>query len=482
MKKLVCILLAAVMTAALWQFPVSAAKLTISKTSAQLPVDYYTTLTVKGAAGRVTWSTENKKVVTVKTVTDNTADIIGIGEGTAYVYAKADGKNLKCKVTVKKTFIDISGKSAELAPGESAEIKLAVTGQRKLTVAVSDKNVCSASWGKWKNGKVTLTVKAKSAGRAKVKIYLKGDEEKALKTITVNVGDTDGIASDTEKSAAETDKKAVSIISYVKPQSERAADAYKRLCAEMTRIADNYPFECAVYLYNTENGRAYAYNRKNAYPGASTIKLPYVYYCCTRIEAGEHSLDEKITYQEKHHTGGQGIIQNTQYGTQWTIKQLMELALGKSDNVAYYMLLDVFGIEGFNSMIEEWGFSERIIDYKYPDLTTEFLCRAMLEFHEKAFATKKNIYRSLWNILETESESYVRGAANSSKTAVKYGKTRGFYNEVCYIDSSSPYVLVIMSRTNAGTEKIDGDKEFFRAVARCADRMNVVYSELENKK
>lgn len=473
MKKLVCILLAAVMTAALWQFPVSAAKLTISRTSARLPVDYYTTLTVKGAAGRVTWSTENKKVVTVKTVTDNSADIIGIGEGTAYVYAKADGKTLKCKVTVKKTFIDISGKSAELASGESKEIKLAVTGQRKLTVAVSDENVCTASLGEWKNGKVTLTVKAKSAGRAKVKIYLKGDGENALKTITVNVNDTDEIA-------AKTEEKAVSIISYVKPQSQRAADAYKRLCAEMTRIASDYPFDCAVYLYNTEKGRVYSYNRKIAYPGASTIKLPYVYYCCTQIEQGKHSLDEKITYQQKHRVGGQGIIQNTQYGTQWTIRRLMELALGKSDNVAYYMLLDVFGTEGFNSMIEKWGFSERIVDYKYPDLTTEFLCGAMLKFREKAFSTEKNIYRSLWNILETEGKSYVRGAANSSKTAVKYGNTYGYYNEVCCIDSDSPYVLVIMSKTNDKGLKIDGDKEFFRAVARCADRMNVVYNELKS--
>lgn len=74
----------------------------------------------------------------------------------------------------------------------------------------------------------------------------------------------------------------------------------------------------------------------------------------------------------------------------------------------------------------------------------------------------------------------VRGAANKSKTAVKYGETLGFYNEVCYIDSDSPYVLVIMSKTNNNNEKINGDRELFRAIARCADRINKAYVELKS--
>lgn len=478
MKKIVCIFISAVMTAALWQFPVSAAKLSVSKTSVKLPVDYYSTLTVKGAKGTVSWSTENKKVVSVKTVTDNSADIIGIGEGTAYVYAKADGKTLKCKVTVKKTFIDISGKSAELLPGESAEIKLAATGQRSLGISISDESVCSVSLGKWKNGKTSLTVKAKSAGKAKVKIFIKGDEENVLKTVTVNVKDTDSI--DIEN-AEKTEGKEVSVISGAKPVSKRAADVYKRLRTEMKSIIEGYPFECAVYLYNTEKGSVYSYNRKKAYPGASTIKLPYVYYCCTQIEQGKHSLDEKYTYQAKHHTGGQGVIQYTQYGTQWTVKQLITLALERSDNVAYYMLLDVFGKEGFNSMVKNWGYGEQIGDYNYPDVSSEFLCEAMMKFRKKAFSAKNNIYRQFWNVLETDTaKSMVRGAASKSKTAVKYGKTRGFYNEVCYIDGDSPYVLVIMSKTNNANQKIDGDRELFRAIARCADRMNKAYTEMKS--
>lgn len=481
MKKLVCIvciLLSAVMTAALWQFPVSAAKLSINKTSVKLPVDYYAALTVKGAKGKVSWSSDNKKIVSVKTVTDNSADIIGIGEGTAYVYAKADGKTLKCKVTVKKTFVDISGKSAELLPGESADIKLAVTGQRDLSLSISDKSVCSASWGKLKNGKTSLTVKAKSAGTAKIKIFLKGDEENVLKTVTVKVKDTDSIELE---NAEKTEGKEVSAISGVKPVSKRAADVYKRLCADMKNIIADYPFDCAVYLYNTEKGSVFSYNRKKAYPGASTIKLPYVYYCCTQIEQGKRSLDEKYTYQAKHYTGGQGIIQYTKYGTQWTVKQLITLTLEKSDNVAYYMLLDIFGKEGFNSMVKNWGYSEQIGSYNYPDVSSEFLCEAMMKFRKKAFSSKNNIYRQFWDVLEGDTaKSMVRGAASKSKTAVKYGETRGFYNEVCCIDGDSPYVLVIMSKTNNANQKIEGDRDFFRTVARCADRMNKAYIEMKS--
>lgn len=472
MKRFICILIsAAVMVSAMPGITVSAAKLSISRTSASLPVNYYAALTVKGAKSKVKWTSENKKIVSVKSVTDNTADIIGIGEGTAYVYAEADGRTVKCKVTVKKTFIDVSSKSIELSPDGTRNIKLAATGQRRFAVKVSDKSVCSVSWGKWKNGKLTLTVSAKSKGTAKIGIYPPDGGETPLKTITVTVKDTAIDESGTEK--------AVSVIKYVKPLSERAEDVYKRLCKEMKGIIADYPYECAVYLYNTEKGRAFGHNRTKTYPGASTVKLPYVYYCCTRIEAGEHSMDEKVTYLEKHHTGGQGSIQYTAYGSQWTIRQLMELALGQSDNVAYYMLLDVFGKEGFNSMVKEWGYSERIDVYNYPDLSPEFLCEAIMKFRSKAFSSKGHIYGRLWNILETESSSYVRGAANKSNTAVKYGMTRGFYNEVCYIDSKSPYVLVIMSRTNNGEEKLDGDREFFRAVAKMADKINTAFMAVD---
>lgn len=477
MKKIVCIFISVIMTAALWQFPVSAAKLSISRTAVRVPVDYYSTLTVKGAKGTVKWSSDNKKVVSVKKVTDNSADIIGIGEGTAYVSATADGKTLKCKVTVRKAFVDISGKSAELLTGETADIKLAVTGQRSLRVSVSDESVCSASRGKWKNGKTSLTIKAESAGKAKVKIFLEGEEEKVLKTVTVNVKDTDG--TDVEN-AEKTEGKEVSVISYVKPVSKRASDVYKRLRADMKSIIEDYPFDCGVYLYNTEKGSVYSYNRKIAYPGASTIKLPYVYYCCTQIEQGKHSLDEKYTFQEKHRTGGQGIIQNTEYGSQWTIKELITLTLEISDNVAYYMLIDIFGKEGFNAMVKSWGYSEQIGGYNYPNLSPEFLCEAMMKFHKKAFSSKNNIYRDFWSVLEGDTRSMVRGAANKSKTAVKYGETLGFYNEVCYIDSDSPYVLVIMSKTNNNNEKINGDRELFRAIARCADRINKAYVELKS--
>ena len=96
----------------------------------------------------------------------------------------------------------------------------------------------------------------------------------------------------------------------------------------------------------------------------------------------------------------------------------------------------------------------------------------MLRLHEKVTSSDSECWQAVWAGL-LEAEFYeVRKEINYCDTAVKCGLPRSYYNEVCYIDSPSPYVLVIMSKTNNKGEHRDGDEKFFRSVARCADKIN----------
>ena len=77
----------------------------LSKKELDLKVSKTFTLKVKNADSKVTWSSSDKAVVTVSSKGKVTAKDVG----TATVYAKVDGKKLKCKVTVTNDFADGRG-------------------------------------------------------------------------------------------------------------------------------------------------------------------------------------------------------------------------------------------------------------------------------------------------------------------------------------------------------------------------------------
>lgn len=471
MKKIFCIITAFFIALTAFKFSAFAETLALSKTSLDLPADYFTTVSVSGAKGNVRWFSDNNNVAKAETRDGSSADIIGIGEGETYIYAKADGKTLKCRVTVRKSFISVSNKAPELYIGESKTIRLAVSGSREIAIKNSNKEVCSVKWGKWDNGMISLTVNAKAAGASKITVYAKDSSSASAEAIALTVKDTDIISLESD---ADTDCK-VSPIKDVFPVSQRAAESYEKLCGEMKKIIGEYPFECEVSVYNLEKGYLFQHNTSNYLPGASTIKLIYAYYCCTQIEQGKHTLDETVTYLPQYDTGSGNNIQNYKYGTKFSVKTLLDYSIRYSDNIAYRMLVDTFGRTDFNKMIRSWGYASQLGSSNYPNVSSELLNTAMLKLHDKVFSSEDESWKIVWEALLKSKYSEIRKEIDCCDTAVKYGLTCEYYNEVCYVDSESPYIIVIMSKTNSEGAQKAGNENFFKAVAYYADKINTAY-------
>lgn len=191
LRKILCVITAALMVAALCAVPASAASVKLNKTSVNLPIGYTTTLKVSGADS-VKWSSKDSSIAKVKSAKGNTAKISGLKSGSTYIYAKTGNKTLKCKVTVKKSFISASSSNVSLAKGGSQTITLTVKGSKDIALSNSDKNVCSTKWGKWNGGKIKLTVNAKNPGSAQIKVYTKKYSKSTAKTINVNVSGGSG--------------------------------------------------------------------------------------------------------------------------------------------------------------------------------------------------------------------------------------------------------------------------------------------------
>lgn len=165
----------------------SAAKPKISRTSADVPIGYSVTVKVTGASS-VKWSSSDESVAAV-TADGASAKITGKKTGSATITAKAGSTALKCKVTVKKSFITPSTESVSISEGKSKTITIKVSGAKDIALSNSDKDVCSTSWGKWDGNTIKLTVKAKSKGSAVIKVYTQKYSKSTAEEIKITVGE-----------------------------------------------------------------------------------------------------------------------------------------------------------------------------------------------------------------------------------------------------------------------------------------------------
>lgn len=251
------------------------------------------------------------------------------------------------------------------------------------------------------------------------------------------------------------------------PDAEAAAKQVAAAQAELKRLTAGYWRTCAVLLYDMDGTELYACHPDLMISGASLIKLPYAFYCCGQIEKGVHSLDDTMTYTASWYHSGAGIIRRNPYGRTYTVRQLLDYAMRYSDNVAYDMLVYLFGTEGFNDMVQEWGYETRLTQYShFPAVTASFMRTAMEQVQQHA--ADSECRKIVWDGLNGSTSGYVRQVLGSSvPIALKYGSIPDCWHEVCYVGGAHPYILVILS----GAVNYNADVSFVKNVAKAADQL-----------
>jgi len=135
------------------------AAMSISRTKAVIYNGKTLKLKVTGTSRTVQWSSSNKKVATVSSSGLVTAKKVG----KATITAKAGGKTLSCLVTVKSS-LTASTTAFTLGVGKTKQVILTNKVTSGLTLDSYDPGIVRCTFGKIKNGKCTLTVRAKGAG------------------------------------------------------------------------------------------------------------------------------------------------------------------------------------------------------------------------------------------------------------------------------------------------------------------------------
>lgn len=211
--------------------------------------------------------------------------------------------------------------------------------------------------------------------------------------------------------------------------------------------AENYDFLSGFYLIDTESKMSVGYNADEAFFTASTVKAGYALYCFKEIAKGTVSLDETMKYSGKYAIKGSGSTQYSDFGTKLTIDTLLYRVIYNSDNVAYYMLLDKFGIDGYNEMVKELGVNHFITEEsRWGDLSPHELGLIWQEIYEFKDTCEEG--RRLWELVTTNEYNEIAVELTEYETiAHKSGWGRPGYHDAGVVCCDSDYIIVVMTDT-----------------------------------
>ena len=232
-------------------------------------------------------------------------------------------------------------------------------------------------------------------------------------------------------------------------------------------VAKKAKSQTALLIAASDGTVLYSYQPKQMISGASLIKVSYVYFCCTQLSNGVKSLSTTMTYTKEMYLPGAGVISKNGYGKTYTVAQLIDYTLRYSDNIAYLMLVKLFGTDGYNKMVKTWGYSVKIsAGSEFPALSADFMNTALNKMYLSR--SKGECWKTAWNAMENSSRSIIRKCLPSGlKAAVKYGSIPTQYHEVCLLETKTPCNLIIFSPANDYNE----DTAFIKNVANTAIEM-----------
>lgn len=204
-------------------------------------------------------------------------------------------------------------------------------------------------------------------------------------------------------------------------------------------------YDISLAYTDFETGFTLMINPENHYYSASVMKAPYMLYIYSLALDGKADLEQKLVYTEKYKKEGTGVLKNMEFGTEFTVEELIGYALEESDNGAFAMLRELYPEDGYTEFMKNLGV-EHDDDSKAfngPQLCCEtslILSRAIYDF-----IVENNMYSENLKYHMTNSRNAMITAADGSEIMRKYGWYEGYFHDMAIILGERDYALTIMT-------------------------------------
>lgn len=216
---------------------------------------------------------------------------------------------------------------------------------------------------------------------------------------------------------------------------------------EETTAAETVPIEISTEEYpddlpNPVFREEFSLNPGAHYPVASTVKIPFCAYIFMQAEGGAIDLEEIRTYEQRHYFEGTGEIVKGDFGQQFSVRELLRLAITVSDNVAYEMLKDLVPWADFGEFLNINGCTHET-DYRQ---SKQKICCESAGVYGKIMAgylRGGGEYSAEFgnDLLNTRMPMIV----SEYPTYRKYGWAGYSFHDIAYVDAPRPYILAILT-------------------------------------
>lgn len=138
------------------------------------------------------------------------------------------------------------------------------------------------------------------------------------------------------------------------------------------KIADRvsgFKGETGVLIEDLESGQRIAFGDEKLFASASLVKIPIMAACFYAVQQGKIDLGQSYPLRDKDKVSGSGELKGIAAGSEFSLLELLEFMIVKSDNTATNIIIDILGFDYLNHVFKVLGLkntnlSRKMMDFK----------------------------------------------------------------------------------------------------------------------
>jgi beta-lactamase class A len=238
-----------------------------------------------------------------------------------------------------------------------------------------------------------------------------------------------------------------------------------KLQKEITELIQGFHGDIGIYVNDLKHNKIVAINADSIFPTASIVKVPILLGIMSKIEKGELSYHQRLTYTDSlYYDEGDDILSKFKDSSTIELSKVMMLMLTISDNTASLWLQGIAGggIK-INAMLDSLGYTSTRVNSRTPgrEANRSRFGWGQSTPYEMASIMKKIVEGKMINkaasdkMLKLLSRQYWDEEALSEIpagvfTADKNGAVDESRNEILYVNGKkNSYIFSIFTKNNA---------------------------------
>ena len=237
----------------------------------------------------------------------------------------------------------------------------------------------------------------------------------------------------------------------------------KPLQNEIANLVNGFNGKVGVYVYDIRKDKTAAVNADSLFPTASMVKIPILIGIMHKINNGELSYHQEMTYTDSlFYSEGEDILASFKSGEKITLNKLLMLMLSMSDNAASLWLqglagsgtvintyLDSLGMKDTRVNSRTEGRKDDWTQYGWGQTTPKEMAILMRLIVENKMINKQISERML-RLLGRQfwDEDAISQIPPNVFVADKSGAVDQSRDEVLYVNGSQPYIFCICTKDN----------------------------------